>query len=144
MLDYSILEKINTQVSIHDADLVIVTKYQPIWTIEELINLWYSRFWENYVQQLTTRKSSFPHASFDMIWHLQSNKIKYIAGNNSLIQSIDSHKLLWKLADYCNKFDIKQNVLLQVNIKKLKYTIYRIKKPSKNKTSLCKTTHNDR
>ena len=53
-------------------------------------------------------------------WHfigrLQKNKIKYVVGKVDLIHSIDNFELIDSVQDYCEKHNIIQKVLIQINI----------------------------
>src|SRR5699024_205111 len=50
------------------------------------------------------------------IGHLQTNKIKKVLGKASLIQSVDSPRLLAALEKEASKLDMIQDILLEVNI----------------------------
>ena len=61
-------------------------------------------FGENYVQELVEKQAQLPA---DILWHfighLQSNKVKYIAPFISMIQSVDSLKLLQEINKHAEK-----------------------------------------
>jgi pyridoxal phosphate enzyme (YggS family) len=59
--------------------------------------------------------ASTPGTGYDLIGHLQSNKAKMVVGKFSCIQSVDSFKILDKLAKIANGLNVKQTILLQVN-----------------------------
>ena len=50
------------------------------------------------------------------IGHLQTNKIKKVLGRASLIQSVDSERLLAAIEKEAAKVDLVQDILLEVNI----------------------------
>lgn len=73
-------------------------------------------FGENYPQQILAKAPAFPQISWHLIGHLQTNKVKYMVGLVSLLQSLDSERLADALERQCVKADTTQEVLLQVNI----------------------------
>src|SRR5688572_23898304 len=100
-----------------NATLVAVSKTKPAEDIREMYDLGQRDFGENYVQELVDKQSRLPaDIRWHFIGHLQSNKVKYIAPFISLIQGVDSLKLLTEI----NKQGIKNNrvidCLLQVHI----------------------------
>ncbi|MBK5202655.1 MAG: YggS family pyridoxal phosphate-dependent enzyme [Prolixibacteraceae bacterium] len=75
--------------------LVAVSKTKPLSDIEEAYKAGQRIFGENKVQELTEKHESLPDdIQWHMIGHLQTNKVKYIAPFVSMIQSVDSLKLL--------------------------------------------------
>lgn len=55
-------------------------------------------------------------ARMDFIGHLQTNKVKYVAGKAQLIHSLDSLKLAEEINSRCVKLGVTQDVLIEVNI----------------------------
>lgn len=100
-----------------DITLVAVTKTVPSATIKELYDLGVRTFGENKVQEMLPKIDKLPN---DINWHfignLQSNKVKQIVGKVSLIQSVDSYKLLDEIQKCANKINIIQNILIEINI----------------------------
>ena len=100
-----------------EVTLVAVSKTKPIEDILALYNLGQRDFGENYVQELTQKAGQLPA---DMRWHfighLQSNKVKYIAPFVSLIQSVDSKKLLAEINKQAARNERIIDCLLQVHI----------------------------
>jgi pyridoxal phosphate enzyme (YggS family) len=75
--------------------LVAVSKKKPVENIKELYDAGHRIFGENIVQELVDKQSKLPDdIEWHMIGHLQTNKVKYIAPFISMIQSVDSLKLL--------------------------------------------------
>ena len=75
--------------------LVAVSKTKLPDTILEVYNAGQRTFGENRVQELLSKKDSLPgDIEWHLIGHLQSNKVKFIAPFISMIQSVDSFKLL--------------------------------------------------
>jgi pyridoxal phosphate enzyme (YggS family) len=73
---------------------------------------------ENRVQELTQKLSdnAYEGADIHFIGHLQTNKVKQVVGKVSLIQSVDSLRLLEAIAKEAAKQGIRQDILLEINI----------------------------
>ena len=73
---------------------------------------------ENKVQELTQKLSDNAYEGSDIhfIGHLQTNKVKQVVGKVSLIQSVDSLRLLDAIAKEATKQGIRQDILLEINI----------------------------
>ena len=73
---------------------------------------------ENRVQELTQKLSdnAYEGADIHFIGHLQTNKVKQVVGKVSLIQSVDSVRLLDAIAKEATKQGIRQDILLEINI----------------------------
>lgn len=75
--------------------LVAVSKYHPKEYIEEAYAAGQRIFGESHVQELRQKQPSLPSdIKWHFIGHLQTNKVKYIAPYISLIESVDSEKLI--------------------------------------------------
>ena len=99
--------------------LVTVSKTNPAEKIKEVYDLGQRAFGENKVQELLEKQPVLPQdIEWHLIGHLQTNKVKYIAGFISMIESIDSEKLLKEVDKEALKNNRKINVLLQVKIAK--------------------------
>ena len=99
--------------------LVAVSKTKPIEDILELYELGQRDFGENYVQELVEKQEQLPKdIRWHFIGHLQSNKVKLIAPFVSLIQSVDSEKLLKEINKQAKKNNRVIDCLLQVHIAK--------------------------
>ena len=97
--------------------LVAVSKTKPIEDVLELYEYGQRVFAENYVQEMVEKQALLPgDISWHFIGHLQSNKVKYIAPFVSLIQSIDSIKLLKRVNAEALKNNRIINCLLQIHI----------------------------
>jgi pyridoxal phosphate enzyme (YggS family) len=110
---YDISDKLKTQGVI----LIAVSKTKPI---EDIIRLYHDgqrHFGENKVQELVQKYEQLPKdIKWHMIGHLQSNKVKYIAPFISLIQSVDSLKLLEEINKQAQKNDRIIDCLLQFHV----------------------------
>lgn len=82
--------------SIHETvKLVAVSKIKPVEVIMEAYNAGHKVFGENRVQEIAEKEQALPKdIEWHFIGHLQTNKVKYIAGFVSMIHSVDSLKLL--------------------------------------------------
>ncbi len=99
--------------------LVAVSKNHPSDKIKEVYDLGQKVFGENKVQELLEKQPVLPNdIEWHLIGHLQTNKVKYIAGFVAMIESIDSEKLLKEVDKEALKNNRKINVLLQVKIAK--------------------------
>lgn len=72
---------------------------------------------ENRVQEYQSKRDSYrPDAQIHFIGHLQTNKVKYLVGNVSMIQSVDRLPLAAEINRCAEKRGIRQDILLEVNI----------------------------
>ena len=73
---------------------------------------------ENRVQELTQKLSenAYEGVPVHFIGHLQTNKARQVVGKVTLIQSVDSLRLLEAIQKEAQRQNIVQNVLLEVNI----------------------------
>ncbi len=73
---------------------------------------------ENRVQELTAKLSenAYDGAPVHFIGHLQTNKVRQVVGNVSLIQSVDSIRLLQAIQTEAAKRGLTQDILLEINI----------------------------
>ena len=73
---------------------------------------------ENRVQELTQKLSenAYEGAPVHFIGHLQTNKVKQVVGKVSLIQSVDSLRLLQAIQKEAAAQNICQDILIEVNI----------------------------
>ena len=75
--------------------LVAVSKFHPVEAINEAYAVGQRVFGESRVQELTAKYEQLPKdIEWQMIGHLQTNKVRAIAPFISLIQSVDSQRLL--------------------------------------------------
>jgi len=72
---------------------------------------------ENKVQEFMLKKDKYDkNAQVHFIGHLQSNKVKYIVENVSMIQSVDNLKLAKEINKQLNKINKTMSVLIEINI----------------------------
>lgn len=97
--------------------LVAVSKTKPVSDILEAYNAGQRCFGENRVQELLQKKDYLPmDIEWHLIGHLQSNKVKSIVPFITMIQSVDSYKLLEIINTEASKVDRKIDCLLQIHI----------------------------
>ncbi len=81
-----------------NVELIAVSKRKSNEHIINIYNKGQRIFAENHVQELVEKQKTLPNdIQWQMIGHLQTNKVKYIAPFVSLIQSVDSIKLLTEI-----------------------------------------------
>lgn len=99
------------------AALVAVTKTKPVSLLQEAYAAGCRRFGENRVQEMAEKQPQLPaDVRWHQIGHLQTNKVKYIAPFVSLIESVDSLKLLDEINRQARKNDRVIDCLLQIYI----------------------------
>jgi len=99
------------------AALVAVTKTKPVAMLQAAYDAGCRLFGENRVQEMADKQPQFPaDVRWHQIGHLQTNKVKYIAPFVSLIESVDSLKLLEEINRQARKNDRVIDCLLQVYI----------------------------
>ena len=112
-------KEISSELRQINVTLVAVSKTKPVEDILELYQLGQRDFGENYVQELVEKYDQLPKdIRWHFIGHLQSNKVKLIAQFVSLIQSVDSQKLLKEINKQAKKNNRVIDCLLQVHIAK--------------------------
>src|SRR5688500_11782951 len=97
--------------------LVAVSKTKPVGDIKALYDLGHRDFGENYVQELVEKAAQLPSdIRWHFIGHLQTNKVRQIAGFVQLIHGVDSLKLLKEIAREGERNGRVVDCLLQVHI----------------------------
>ena len=99
--------------------LVAVSKTHPIEKIKEVYDAGCRDFGENKVQELAAKAEFLPDdIRWHLIGHLQTNKVKYIAGLAHLVHSVESLKLLAEINKQAIKSGRVINCLLEMFIAK--------------------------
>lgn len=101
-----------------EVTLTAVTKTVEPMFINEAIACGVRHIGENRVQEFLSKK---PFLNLDgvqthLIGHLQTNKVRQIVGEVSMIQSVDSLRLAQMISQRAESNDIKLPVLVEVNI----------------------------
>ena len=101
-----------------DVALVAVSKLHPASDIRALAETGQVDFGENYVQEALGKQEELADldVNFHFIGGLQSNKAKFVAGNFTLVHSVDSRKLAQALHKKAESLGVVQDILIQVNI----------------------------
>ena len=97
--------------------LVAVSKTRPATDIITAFRAGQNIFGENYIQELVPKLAEVHEAvEWHFIGHLQSNKVKYIAGQVALIHSVDRISLAEEINRQWGKLGRICDILIQVNI----------------------------
>jgi pyridoxal phosphate enzyme (YggS family) len=97
--------------------LLAVSKTKPVEEVREAYVAGQRLFGENMVQELIEKQEHLPKdIQWHIIGHLQTNKVKYIAPFISMIQSVDSLKLLQEINKHAEKNNRVIDCLLQIYI----------------------------
>ena len=100
-----------------DVKLVAVSKFHPAEYIEAAYAAGQRVFGESHEQELAKKQEVLPKdIEWHFIGHLQTNKVKYIAPYISMIDAVDSMKLLKEINKQAAKHDRVINVLLELHI----------------------------
>ena len=111
------IKNLKAETDLLKVKLVAVSKTKPAEDIEEAYAAGQRVFGENQVQELVEKYEKLPKdIQWHLIGHLQTNKVKYIAPFISLIDSVDSLKLLQEINKQAAKNERVINCLLQVYI----------------------------
>ena len=100
-----------------DLRIMAVTKTVPYQRVNMVIDDGITLLGENRVQEYLEKKDLYrQNAEVHFIGHLQSNKVKYIIDNVSLIHSVDSFRLASEIDRLAEKNGLCKNILIEVNI----------------------------
>ena len=114
----SVLDKIKNGNNLgEEITLVGATKMNDAETINKAVSLGLKVVAENKVQEFREKTANIsPSAEQQFIGHLQTNKVKYLVGNVTLIQSVDSIHLAEEISKVATKKNVTQNILIEVNV----------------------------
>lgn len=98
--------------------LVGATKTVDLLTIQRAIDCGLKAVGENRVQEFREKAPFLHGAEIHFIGHLQTNKVKYLIGNVSLIHSVDSLPLAEEISEQSEKKGLVTDVLAEINIGK--------------------------
>ena len=106
--------------------LVAVSKFHPVEALQEAYDAGQRIFGESRENEFKVKVAALPNdIEWHFIGHLQTNKVKYIAPYVSLIQSIDSERLLDEVERQAVRFESERmakfgdasiDVLLQLHV----------------------------
>lgn len=96
--------------------LVGVSKMFPVPVLQEAYQAGLRVFGENKPQEFRDKHPQLPQdIEWHLIGHLQSNKVKYVAGKVELIHSVDSATLADEINKVASRSEVVQKVLIEVN-----------------------------
>jgi len=97
--------------------LVAVSKFHPNEYLQAAYDEGQRIFGESHEQELAKKQASMPSdIEWHFIGHLQTNKVKYIAPYITMIEAVDSMKLLKEINKQAQKHDRIIDVLLELHI----------------------------
>jgi len=101
-----------------NAEILAVSKMQPIEKVVQAFNENQIHFAENYVQEALAKQEQLNELPirWHFIGHLQKNKVKLIVGKFVRIHSVDSLELAQKISSTAKALNCTQAILLQVNV----------------------------
>lgn len=98
-------------------ELVAVSKFHPIEALAEAYAAGQRVFGESRVQELAVKVPALPaDIRWHFIGHLQTNKVKQVVGLATLIESVDSERLLSLIDREAAARGVVQRVLMQVHV----------------------------
>lgn len=99
--------------------LCAVSKFHPAEAVKEAYNAGQRIFGESRVQELLSKEGELPaDIQWHFIGHLQTNKVRQIIGKTSLIESVDSERLLDLIDKESEKAGVVSRVLMQLHVAK--------------------------
>ena len=108
----SVLESIKPGVK-----LVAVSKFHPVEYLEEAYAAGQRVFGESREQELAQKHISLPEdIEWHFIGHLQTNKVKNLVPYVSMIETVDSYRLLAEIEKQASKIDRVIDVLLELHL----------------------------
>ncbi len=99
-----------------EVKILAVTKTVAPEIINAAIDCGITLIGENRVQEYLSKKDFYKPCDVHFIGHLQTNKVKYIINDVSMIQSVDSLKLASEINRQALKNDRIMDILIEVNI----------------------------
>lgn len=97
--------------------LVAVSKFHPAEAIREAYEAGQRIFGESRAQELTAKAPALPEdIEWHFIGHLQTNKVRPVVTHASMIESVDSERVLEAIDREAERQGKIQNVLMQVHV----------------------------
>ena len=98
-------------------ELCAVSKFHPVEKLQEAYDCGQRIFGESREQEVRQKYEILPKdIEWHFIGHLQTNKVKYIAPYVTMIEAVDSLKLLREINKQAEKCDRRIKVLLELHI----------------------------
>lgn len=102
-----------------DVRLIAVSKTQPVSIIQQALDLGLRHFGENRIQESYEKwpnlKDRYPDVKLHLIGHLQSNKVKEAVQLFDVIHTLDSKRLIEKLAPEAAQQHKNLDCFIQIN-----------------------------
>ncbi len=97
--------------------LVAVSKFHPAECVKEAYDAGQRLFGESRVQELLAKQPQLPEdIQWHFIGHLQTNKVRQLIGHVSLIESVDTERLLDVIDRESERAGIVSRVLMQLHV----------------------------
>lgn len=97
--------------------LVAVSKFHPVEALREAYDAGQRIFGESRVQELLAKQPQLPDdIQWHFIGHLQTNKVRQIIGRTSLIESVDTERLLSIIDSESARAGVTTRVLMQLHV----------------------------
>lgn len=97
--------------------LVAVSKFHPVEALREAYDAGQRIFGESRVQELLAKQPQLPDdIQWHFIGHLQTNKVRHIIGHASLIESVDTERLLGIIDSESARAGVTTRVLMQLHV----------------------------
>lgn len=115
----SIKERLNNILSKlpEGVTLVAVSKFHPVERLQEAYDAGQRVFGESRPQEMASKYQQLPaDVEWNMIGHLQTNKVKMIAPFVSMISSVDSERLIEEIEKQAAKYNRTIDILLEVHV----------------------------
>lgn len=97
--------------------LVAVSKFHPVEALREAYDAEQRIFGESRVQELLAKQPQLPDdIQWHFIGHLQTNKVRHIIGHASLIESVDTERLLGIIDSESARAGVTTRVLMQLHV----------------------------
>lgn len=98
-------------------EMVAVSKFHPVSELMEAYEAGQRIFGESRQQELLAKAPEMPaDVRWHFIGHLQTNKVKSLVGRVSMIESVDSERLLALIDSASEAAGVVTNVLMQVHV----------------------------
>lgn len=118
-MDYDVKGNLHTVLSSleHGVKLVAISKFHPAEYIQAAYDEGQRIFGESHEQELSQKRTLLPDdIKWHFIGHLQTNKVKFIAPYITMIEAVDSLKLLREINKQAAKCGRVIDVLLELHI----------------------------
>jgi pyridoxal phosphate enzyme (YggS family) len=99
-----------------EVQLVAVSKGQPAECVKQAVAAGQTQFGENYVKEALLKMKDVGGAEWHFIGTLQSNKVKQIVGQFTLIHSVDRMSVMDAIARRSEELNVIQAVLVEINL----------------------------